>query len=642
MGQVEERTDILRKYYKQIETSYGFDIREDISSKKIENARKKFASGIDTSSIIGFYDTTIIGNGKSGYLFTDTNVCYLETLEKAKKIYYDDIERVEVLKLEKKDCDRYLVFYMTDGTTITWMSSFLNKMPLCNFFQEILEVIHRPQRGGLISNFREVFSGFKETVCNFQDRAAVSGGFAAGNYGNVNKSYEEEKFHSRQGHGFAAERANHLFDKLTGHDSKVLGDNNAKNGADRMVDGVYIQSKYCATGSRCINECFEDGGKGTFRYMQDGKPMQIEVPADKYEDAVRAMEEKIRRGQVKNVTDPEEAKNIVRKGHFTYEQAKNIAKAGTVESLTYDAVNGAIIATSAFGVTALVTFASSIWNGEDSEIALRAATYSGLKVGGTAFVTSIIAGQLSKAGLNSALVGSSEAIVSLMGPKASAVLVNAFRSGSNIYGAAAMKSAAKLLRGNVITAGVTVAVMSSFDIVNIFRGRISGKQLFKNMTNTTATVASGAGGWMAGAAIGSAIFPGVGTVVGGIVGSIGAGAVAGKVTDAVLDVFIEDDADEMVEIIQKEFVEMAEAYLLNQNEVEKTTDRLSEELDGKVLKDMFAESDRAAFARTLLEPMILDEISLREKVPAPSEKQMIKAMREVLEAISDHDENAYA
>ncbi len=439
------------------------------------------------------------------------------------------------------------------------------------------------------------------------------------NYGNVNKSFEEEKFHSRQGHGFAAERANHLFDKLTGHDAKIIGDNNAKNGADRMVDGVYIQSKYCATGSRCINECFEDGGKGTFRYICDGKPMQIEVPSDKYEDAVRAMEEKIRRGQVKNVTDPKEARNIVRKGHFTYEQAKNIAKAGTVESLAYDAVNGAIIATSAFGVTALVTFASSIWNGEDCEAALKTATYSGLKVGGAAFVTSVIAGQLSKAGLNSALVGSSEAIVSLMGPKASAILVNAFRNGSNIYGAAAMKSAAKLLRGNAITAGVTVVVMSSFDIANIFRGRISGKQLFKNLTNTAATVASGTGGWMAGAAAGTAIFPGVGTIIGGLVGSVAAGAAAGKVTNTVLDVFIEDDADEMVEIIQQEFTKMAGEYLLNQKEAERAVDRLSRELDGKLLKDMFAEDNRSAFAYTLLKPIIEREVSSREKIFAPNE-----------------------
>ena len=69
----------------------------------------------------------------------------------------------------------------------------------------------------------------------------------------------------------AAERANHLYDKLTGHNAKIVGDDNAKNGADRIVDGVYIQSKYCATGSRCVNECFENDGKGAFRYMNNGK-----------------------------------------------------------------------------------------------------------------------------------------------------------------------------------------------------------------------------------------------------------------------------------------------------------------------------------------------------------------------------------
>lgn len=291
---------------------------------------------------------------------------------------------------------------------------------------------------------------------------STAGGISSARYGVVNKLYDEEKFHGRQGHGFAAERANNLFDKITGHHAKIVGDDNVKNGADRVVDGVFIQSKYCQTGLACINECFD--GKGNFRYLKNGKPMQIEVPSDKYDAAVEAMQEKIRKGKIPGVTDPDEAKNIVRKGHFTHEQAKNIAKAGTVESLTYDAVNGAIIATSAFGVTTIITLATNLWNGEDFENSLKIATFSGMKVGGTAFVTTIIASQLSKAGLNSALVGSSEAIVSFMGPKASAVLVNAFRSGSNIYGAAAMKSAAKLLRGNVITSSVTVVILSSVDI----------------------------------------------------------------------------------------------------------------------------------------------------------------------------------
>jgi len=373
--------------------------------------------------------------------------------------------------------------------------------------------------------------------------------------------------------------------------------------------------------------------------------MQIEVPLDKYDAAVQAMEEKIRNGKVKGISDPNEAKNIIRKGHFTYEQAKNIAKAGTVDSIMYDAANGAIIASSAFGITALITFSVSIWKGEDFNTSIKFATYSGLKVGGTAFITTIIAGQLSKAGLNSALVSSSEAIVTFMGPKASALIVNAFRSGTKIYGAAAMKSAAKLLRGNVISSAVSVAVLSSFDVANLFRGRISGKQLFKNMTSTVASVGAGTAGWVGGAAIGTAIFPGVGTavgIVGGLIGSAAAGAVAGKVANSVTGAFIEDDAEEMVRIIQRVFEDIASEYLLSKNEAEKCTDKLKEKLDGKKLKDMFASVDREKFARNMLMPIAESEVIKRKKIKVPSDEQMIVALRGVLEEIVDNSESQLA
>lgn len=300
--------------------------------------------------------------------------------------------------------------------------------------------------------------------------------------------------------------------------------------------------------------------------------------------------------------------------------------------MTYDAVNGIIIATSAFGVTAMITLATSVWNGEDFEDAVKIATYSGLKIGGTAFVTSILAAQLSKAGLNSALVGSSEAIVSMMGSKASAVLINAFRAGAKpIYGAAAMKSAAKFLRGNAITAGITFVVLSSFDVTNIFRGRISGKQLFKNMAGTAATVGGGTGGWIAGAAAGSAILPGIGTVIGGIAGSLVGGAAGGKATNAVVGTFIENDADEMVEIIQAVFTDMASEYLLSNKEAEKSVDKL----DGKILKDMFASSDRKRFARNMLTPIIEKETAKREIIHNLSTEQMINSVKIVLEEIND-------
>jgi hypothetical protein len=380
--------------------------------------------------------------------------------------------------------------------------------------------------------------------------------------------------------------------------------------------------------------------------------MQIEVPSDKYDSAVQAMKEKIQRGQVKGVTDPAEAKNIIRKGHFTYEQIKNIAKAGTVESISFDAVNGAVIATYAFGITTALSFAVSLWNGEDFKESLKSAASAGLKVGGVTFISAVLAGQLTKAGLNSALVGGSEAIVRIMGPRVSALLANAFRSGANIYGAAAMKSAAKLLRGNLITGIVSFAVLSTADVVNIFSGRISGKQFFKNTVSTGVTIAGGTAGWAGGtagaAALGAAIgsvVPGLGTLIGGAVGTIvggigGAfvgGAVAGKVSNAVLGEFIEDDADEMVRIIKKEFQKMAEDYLLNKSEAEHIVEKLKDKLSEKTLRDMFESTYRETFAYNLLINLVVDELSKRKHIQLPSDIEMSEGLKEVLEEIADEE-----
>lgn len=622
------KEEILSKYLHTMPTTMdSYYLKDSIPSKKLNNAIDSFASGVKRESVIGLYDTTLFGSSKEGIIFSDTKFCSKDMLEKPIKIWYDDIKFMKIHGDSEKDNEKELSIELFDGSNETITNRFINKTPLYEFLNEIIQ-LHTEEKD---SN--------NEIKLNKKTHyGSEAGGIANGTYNTVNKLYDEEKFRARQGHGFAAERVEHLYDKLTGHDAKILGDDNIKNGADRIVDGTLIQSKCCRTGRACINECYDKNGN--FRYLMDGKPMKIEVPSDKFDGAVKALEEKIRDGNVPGVTNPAEAKNIVKKGHFTYNQIKNIAKAGTIESITYDSVNGVITSTSSFGITATMTLATSIWNGEDVETALRTATYSGLKVGGTAFVTTVMSSQLSKAGLNSTLVGSSEVIVSFMGPKASAVLINAFRTGKPIYGAAAMKSAAKLLRSNAITAGVTVIVLSSADVINIFRGRISGKQLFKNFTSTISTVGGGTGGWIAGAAAGSAILPGVGTVIGGLIGSVTGGTVAGKVNDAVVGNFIEDDADEMVKIIQDEFMILAEDYLLNQKEAEKSIDKLSEQLDGTLLKDMFASDDREEFARSILVPIVENEIKKRKNIGTVSDEVMLDSLKMVLEEISEEDNSS--
>lgn len=506
------------------------------------------------------------------------------------------------------------------------LSSFRKKFELKNLLDEICKSV---KNTGSSANFSAGSSTFS------------SGDYAGTVYGNVSASsttYAYNKFSTPQGHGYAAERANHMRDVVFGHDARILGDNNALNGADRSVDGVMIQSKYCSNGARCISECFRNG---EFRYYNaDGSPMQIEVPSDKYDDAVKAMEGKIREGKIRGVRDPSKAKEIVRKGHYTYEQSKNIAKAGTIDSITFDATTGIITGAYAGGISAAISFAVSLWNGGDFDDALINAGLSFLKVGGTAAVTSLCVSQLSRTGLNSALVGTSDAIVAAMGPKASAYLVKAFSSGKNIYGAAAMKSASKLLRGNIITAAISTAVLSSFDIANIFMGRISGKQLFKNLTTTAASVGGATAGWAGGAAAGAAIgsaIPIVGTAVGGIIGGLlgafGGGNVAGDAAKYMLDDFIEDDAEAMIRIVKSEFETLAGEYLVSKEEAERIADRLKDKIDGSTLKDMFASSSRYKFAENLLRPLFDEAVRKRRRISLPGNAELLSGVRRVLDGM---------
>lgn len=470
-------------------------------------------------------------------------------------------------------------------------------------------------------------------------RAAEAGGESAGAYNTVNQMYVQEKFHAAQGHDFAAERANDLHDQVHGKQvHKGLGDDNAKDGPDRMVNGKWIQSKYYADGKRAIDACFRDGGKGTLRYVdQNNEPMRIEVPSDDmiYNKAVARMQEKILNGQVKGVSDPAKASEIVQKGNYTYKQARNIAKAGNIDSLKFDATNGAITAASAFGVSAVIAFGTSIWQGDSPKVAAKNAAFCGLKVGGTSFVVAVLSGQLLKAGLNSAMVASTEAIAAQLGPKTCAVIANAFRSGAPIYGAAAMRSTAKLLRGNIVVAGLTVVVCSTFDVADIVRGRISATQLAKNLSITLTSVAGGSAGWVGGAALGTLVAPGIGSMIGGVIGSMSAGTAAGFVTDKVASIFLKSDAEEMQTIVEKIALEIQADYLLSEDETKHFVESLSERLNGKVLKDMFASKDREKFAEGLAIPLAETEVSKRRQIKGNIddviEEGLVEALKEIAE-----------
>lgn len=205
-----------------------------------------------------------------------------------------------------------------------------------------------------------------------------------------------------RGNGYAAEYGNNVIDRLQGRDvvnaAQMLDESGRqqKHGADRIVDGQEIQTKYYKTASETIGAAFD---KKQAIYLQSdgsGKMMQIEVPRDQYYQAVELMQKRIDKGQVPNVKPGEDARNYVRKGFFTYAQSFNITKAGSIESLTVDIVDGAICTSVAGGFSAALVFAIAIWNGQGVKDAAKVGLHTGIKTVGRGAMIYTLTMQLSR------------------------------------------------------------------------------------------------------------------------------------------------------------------------------------------------------------------------------------------------------
>lgn len=461
-------------------------------------------------------------------------------------------------------------------------------------------------------------------------------GYLAGNMKSTQQFYTDRKFLSSQGHGFAAERVNNLIDRVKGYDSTVVGDNNLKNGADRKIinrDGsiTWIQDKYYNTASKSVNSAF-DSTTGLYRYIDaDGNPMMLEVPADQYDDAVKLMRNKIQNGQIPSVTDPDDAAKLVKKGGLTYKQSVNLTKAGTIESLTYDAVNGAVTATCAGGISFAIDFACCMINGIEYDAALKSASMNGLKTGGTVFATYVISSQLIKTGLPNALAPTAEAIARTLGDDVCEAIV--LRNGGAAVGKNAVKAAAQIIAKELIVDGVLIIVLTGIDFIELLRGRISKEELLKNLVVTIVGIAGGAAGGYAGAALGSMILPGAGTVIGGIIGGIAGGIGGSALTEEVISNFYKSDAEKMYDIICKEYEVLCEDFLINEKEGDAIAKKLKSLLVGDVLKDMHASDNREEFARNLLEPLFLEQASKRDKITMPTEEEMREEMKTALTGV---------
>lgn len=441
------------------------------------------------------------------------------------------------------------------------------------------------------------------------------------------------------GHGELAEEANSIIDRLQGHQAEILGRDNAKNGPDRSVDGVLIQTKYYKTARGSLEACF-DSSSHQYRYLaKDGTPMQLEVPKDQYQQVLRGFEKKISQGKAPGVSDPKDAEKIVRKGKLTYDQAVNLAKPGTAESLKYDAATGAVTCSCAFGLSFLATTFMAYRETRDINGAVQAGIAAGVQVFGLSFAQHMVVSQLSRTGLSNALMAPSQAVVGKLGFKASATIVNGLRALTGktaISGAAASKQLAKMLRGNAVSAAVTLAVFSVPETYKLFQGKASGAQYAQNMACLATSVAGGIAGATAagiaaakvGAVAGTAVSPGVGTIVGlaggmvgGTVGTVAAGVVGG--------ILFEGDSASFGRYFNAMVSCMAVEYLLDGHEM----DELLAVLNGvkpeefkALMEETLPSQFQEAKVRAFLVPMFDEVVSRRERFALPTSRQISDAL----------------
>ena len=428
-----------------------------------------------------------------------------------------------------------------------------------------------------------------------------------GNVGTIAGASERQKIYSemgndmnmRQGHGYGAEYGNKTVDRILG--KKVEGvqekenGHHKLNGADKIVNGQKVQTKYCKSAADTYRAGFKDSS-------HDYSGQLREVPRDQYDEIRRMLQKDIDDGKMNGIKPGTPAENFLKKGYFSYLQSRRIAAAGSIESVSVDLANGVITSMTSASISAIIIFASGIWQGKDvKEAAKDGIEIAGRVIGKSAIIYTITM-QVNRTHIwNYALNDTMTNPINTVSEKVAGNIAESSLAKSSIGKKIHLDS----IDSQKLTNGVvTVAVVFGPDICKACMGKISVKQLAKNAT-------AGAAG-IAGMVIGNAVT--AGNPLGGMVG----GAVGGAVGKKVMDNFIEDDAVAMFRVMKEEFLNVVMSSYLSQEEFEEVARRtIWDKKVSKELQNMYKKSKKGehrAYANSLIEEVVIDVLKNRKKI----------------------------
>lgn len=403
----------------------------------------------------------------------------------------------------------------------------------------------------------------------------------------LNKIQFNSIVNQRQNHGVAAEHGNDVMDRAHGKElwktikgeDTLVGQDNAKGGADRVVDGQQYQTKYCRTAKDSVNAYFEKG------YQNKG--IKLEVARDQYVVAKQEMAKRIARGEIKGESNPDNAGEYLIEGSLTRDQAIRETKPLNIDALKIDALDGALTSIPGASITSILVFIQAKRSGMSIE--------ESAKVSVGAFGMAEVSGTVNY-------------VIAEWIPKMNTVKGLARQLGKE------SKEIAQYM-----SYGVTAVITYGPMVVQCLVGRISYKQLIKLATISTAGI------------VGGVIGETIGSVPGAVIGSF-AGAALGK---AVMDEFVKDDAEEMYQIIKEEYMDTVLTSGLNEDERKEMINRVfANKKLPRIMRDMFAADDSRKYARKyLMEDNIVDLYKQREAVTDEDINEGLKEQRLLLSQV---------
>lgn len=110
----------FRQHMESFRNTYKGYAGKEIEVDWIKRARENYAFNADYDEVVGLYDTSFSGKGKTGLLFTDDYLYWKRSVSKG-IIRLSDIQDITFYdEYAKKDVDRGVIFWLKNGEKVMW------------------------------------------------------------------------------------------------------------------------------------------------------------------------------------------------------------------------------------------------------------------------------------------------------------------------------------------------------------------------------------------------------------------------------------------------------------------------------------------------------------------------------------------